>query len=60
MINNKREKALGHNIKRRGKEQACARGVGNGFTDSVDGAARVGVAQPWAEEVPDGQFFPQD
>ena len=60
MINNKWEKALGHNIERRGKEQACAHGVRNVFTDSVDGAARVGVAQPWVQVVPDSRFFPKD
>ena len=60
MIHNEGEKALRHNIEGGGKEKACACGVGNGFADSVNRAARVGVTQPWAQAVPDSQFFPED
>ena len=60
VVHGQGEKALGHNIKSGGEEQACARGVRDCLTDSIDRAACVRVAQPWAEAVPDNQFFPQD
>ena len=60
VVHGQGEKALGHYIKSRVEEQACARGVRDCLTDSIDGAACVRVAQPWAETVPNSQFFPQD